>query len=492
MLEYYNPEVMFVDLIMPNIDGENLCRIIRRNLKLSQPTLVILSAIAVEENIDFLSFGANACIAKGPIAEMDKSIDLVLDHVKKGKVDSLPRRTLGYEHIFSRTVTRELLDLKRNFETTLDNIDTGFLELSPSGIIVRCNKFFAQIVRMEPDELLGTDMLNHFESDSFFFVKQSFDQFLVERTPLENTRTVLLYGREIVFKFIDMSPDNSLSFLMLIRDVTKENKLVEELRCHMEHLEETVASRTQRYKEVNKNLQLEIAERKKINEELEFISRQWSKTFDTIPDFVSVHDKNMKLVRVNKSLASFLGKPAEDLLGKYCYHVMHGTDHPWPTCPHLETVKTRKTVTVEINDPKIGVPLLVTCAPFLHDDGSLMGSVHVARDISQEKMAAQERENLVAELEKTLSKVKLLTGFLPICASCKKIRDDKGYWNQIESYIRDHSEAEFSHGICPECANKLYPELSKFKKEAEEIGPKYISGINIHLLTDCQNLLFLL
>jgi hypothetical protein len=51
-----------------------------------------------------------------------------------------------------------------------------------------------------------------------------------------------------------------------------------------------------------------------------------------------------------------------------------------------------------------------------------------------------------------------LTGFLPICASCKKIRDDKGYWEQVEVYIRDHSEAEFSHGICPECMKKLYPD----------------------------------
>ena len=58
-----------------------------------------------------------------------------------------------------------------------------------------------------------------------------------------------------------------------------------------------------------------------------------------------------------------------------------------------------------------------------------------------------------------MDRVNLLTGMLPICASCKKIRDDKGYWNQIETYIRDHSEAEFSHGICPDCAKKLYPEF---------------------------------
>lgn len=68
-----------------------------------------------------------------------------------------------------------------------------------------------------------------------------------------------------------------------------------------------------------------------------------------------------------------------------------------------------------------------------------------------------EKKNI--ELEEALSKVKTLSGFMPICASCKKIRDDQGYWNQIEGYIRDHSEIEFSHSICPKCAKKLYPDL---------------------------------
>jgi C4-dicarboxylate-specific signal transduction histidine kinase len=68
-------------------------------------------------------------------------------------------------------------------------------------------------------------------------------------------------------------------------------------------------------------------------------------------------------------------------------------------------------------------------------------------------------EKRTEDLQLAQSKIKILNGFLPICSNCKKIRDDKGYWNQIESYIRDHSEAEFSHGICPDCVKKLYPEL---------------------------------
>lgn len=65
-----------------------------------------------------------------------------------------------------------------------------------------------------------------------------------------------------------------------------------------------------------------------------------------------------------------------------------------------------------------------------------------------------------ADLQKALSEVKLLSGFLPICASCKKIRDDQGYWNQIESYIQQHAAVEFSHSICPDCAKKLYPQFT--------------------------------
>ena len=85
----------------------------------------------------------------------------------------------------------------------------------------------------------------------------------------------------------------------------------------------------------------------------------------------------------------------------------------------------------------------------------------IIRDISERKQHEQERDALIEKLQQSLAKVRQLSGLLPICASCKKIRDDKGYWNQIESYIRDHSEAEFSHGICPECSRKLYPEYHR-------------------------------
>ena len=86
------------------------------------------------------------------------------------------------------------------------------------------------------------------------------------------------------------------------------------------------------------------------------------------------------------------------------------------------------------------------------------------QEIERRKAAEQERDEVINELQKALSEVKTLRGLLPICCNCKKIRDDNGYWNRIESYIQSHSEAEFSHGICPDCLKELYPGLKLRKR----------------------------
>jgi len=113
-------------------------------------------------------------------------------------------------------------------------------------------------------------------------------------------------------------------------------------------------------------------------------------------------------------------------------------------------------VEVEIH----GVPLMVK--------GEMRGAYAIYQDITERRRHEAERERLVQELQEALANVKTLRGLLPICASCKKVRDDGGYWSQIETYLRAHSEAEFSHGICPECARQLYPE--QYRKMYPELA----------------------
>lgn len=83
----------------------------------------------------------------------------------------------------------------------------------------------------------------------------------------------------------------------------------------------------------------------------------------------------------------------------------------------------------------------------------------IIQDITECRRAQKEREELIEKLQNALNNVKALSGLLPICVHCKSIRDDQGYWNQIEVYLERHSEAEFSHGICKRCAKKYYPDM---------------------------------
>jgi PleD family two-component response regulator len=126
-----------------------------------------------------------------------------------------------------------------------------------------------------------------------------------------------------------------------------------------------------------------------------------------------------------------------------------------------------------------GIPVIFISALNELDDKikafSLGGVDYITKPFQAEEVLARVKTHLTlrslqksiedknAQLQKALDEVKILSGFLPICSSCKNIRDDKGYWNQIENYISKHSEAEFSHSICPECAKKIYPDLDIHK-----------------------------
>jgi PAS domain S-box-containing protein len=94
-------------------------------------------------------------------------------------------------------------------------------------------------------------------------------------------------------------------------------------------------------------------------------------------------------------------------------------------------------------------------------DGNPSGRYGIGRDITERKRVEGALEEERRRLQQALDEVRTLRGIVPICANCKKIRDDKGFWNQVEKYISDHTEARFSHGICPDCAKELYPELYK-------------------------------
>ena len=90
----------------------------------------------------------------------------------------------------------------------------------------------------------------------------------------------------------------------------------------------------------------------------------------------------------------------------------------------------------------------------------------------ERKSLFQEKERLIAKQRELLADIKVLNGLLPICAHCKKIRDDQGYWHEVEQYIQTHTATTFTHGICPKCAKNHYPEIGKKKEDDADKRPQ--------------------
>ena len=108
----------------------------------------------------------------------------------------------------------------------------------------------------------------------------------------------------------------------------------------------------------------------------------------------------------------------------------------------------------------------------------LIAFLLIAVLIATIRRSLDHEKKVTAELQHSLDHIKRLSGMLPICASCKKIRNDKGYWEQIEHYIAERSETEFTHGLCPECAKRLYPELMKSIEESKSLENNSIAPAN--------------
>ena len=203
----------------------------------------------------------------------------------------------------------------------------------------------------------------------------------------------------------------------------------------------------------------DITERKRIENALREGEEKYRVLVEKANEAIVIIQEGV-FVFCNRRASNLLGIPPDVIIGKYF------SSFVWPEDRELVIMNYKKRMSgeqVQNYDVRLvgsgGRLIWVVVSGTLIQLSGKQAVLALMTDITDRKKAEEERENLIRELRDALSSVNLLSGMLPICASCKKIRNDKGYWEQIEMYIKSHSEAEFSHGICPECAKKLYPEF---------------------------------
>lgn len=176
------------------------------------------------------------------------------------------------------------------------------------------------------------------------------------------------------------------------------------------------------------------------------------------------HDRDGNFTYISPSITNVLGYSQSEFIGHYADFI---TDSPInkDVASYTEAAlrgETQETYEAEYwHKNGSRVRIRVTEVPLIDESGTVQGVEGIVQDITALKQAEADRESAIANLEKALSEIKTLRGILPLCSFCKKVRDDEGYWEQVDIYIRKHSEADISHGICPECFKKQYPDCYK-------------------------------
>lgn len=140
----------------------------------------------------------------------------------------------------------------------------------------------------------------------------------------------------------------------------------------------------------------DVTERMKSRQLLEDSAMQWRRTFDAIPDMIFILDKDFNIILANQACLKNLKKSYQEIIGSKCHQLMHCSAQPWPHCPNVKLQQDLRVHTEEVDDPKVGLPLLVTTSPILNEKGEFIGSVHIAKDISERKKMEKE---LLARLE---------------------------------------------------------------------------------------------
>lgn len=198
---------------------------------------------------------------------------------------------------------------------------------------------------------------------------------------------------------------------------------------------------------------------------LDFLSAIINSTSDAI----FVKDEHFRYLLINEAGARYFGFPIKNIIGRTDFDLLPGEFAERTAAQDKEVLTTGKTHIFEETENFNGVTLTFQTTKSLYRDknGKFVGIFGIAREISERKKIEADRERLISELQNALNEIKTLKEILPICMHCRKIRDDEGAWMELETYIKNNTNADFSHGLCKDCYKKNYPELyaKKFPEE---------------------------
>ncbi len=231
MLHEFRPDVLMVNLIMPKMQGDKLCRLLRSREGMKDLFIIVFSAVAAEKEIDVREFGGDVCIAKGPIQKMEPIVIDLLDRLEKKPALSIEEKILGLEGVYRRSITSELPAGRHHASVVLNNISDGILELSGEGEILFVNPRAAFFLDQPEETLLTTPFLSWFPPSAAEELRNKMDVLphLKQEEPMDTV--VHLSDRDIAVNLVYLEDEFGPMFIALMKDISPYKKVETDLKA---------------------------------------------------------------------------------------------------------------------------------------------------------------------------------------------------------------------------------------------------------------------
>lgn len=401
-------DIVISDHSMPGFTSLQALDLIKFR-QLDIPFIIVSGVIGEEIAVKAMKAGASDYVMKSALARLVPSIERELLEASNRRIRRQAEKALR----------RSQHDLNDFFE----NAPLALHWSAPDGTILRVNATELEMLGYSQQEYLG----------------RSVTEFFVDKAAAENALRQLRGGESLVEFATQLRRKDGV-----VRDVLiNANGLWDD--------EKFIRSRW---------FTLDVTDRRQYEQTSAFLGA----IVESSEDAIIGTDLQGTIVSWNNGATRMYGYTAAEAKGR-SIHMLTPPARPEESPESFGQVLSQQRVdryeTFRIRQDGQMISVSVTRSPIKDVQGRVIGVSAIERDIQRRKQEEQERLFLIQELSRTLANIKVLRGLLPICSSCKKIRDDHGYWNQLESYIADHTEAEFTHGICPECEARMKAQLTE-------------------------------
>lgn len=360
-LEFYTPDLVFIDLVMPNIDGNKLCQVIRSRSNLDDCFIVVLSGIAVEELEKSTpeEFSSDLILAKGPFDKLAWQVDYIINHLEAGRLHRLKGGTIGEKNLTSRQITKELLSSKRHYEMTLNNMSEGLLELTQDAKITYANPAALSIIGRSEENLLSADFVKLLKNEDQARIRQELsrvgrswhepilDEILRINSKLISTKILSFNGE-----------DQQYTLVVMLMDVSLQKQTEQEL-----------VKRKEQYKQQRNFL---------------------DNIFENSPDAIAIVDEHGRITRWNNNASHLFGYNFDEMKGKKAFDLYTNRREMENMLDLLR--KQGYVQNYEINffrKDGTTVPCALSISLLYNDKKEKIGSLSIIRDLSEWKVVEE-------------------------------------------------------------------------------------------------------